>query len=895
MALSSGTQLGPYTVSTPLGAGGMGEVYRARHATLDREVAIKVLPAHLAADATARARFEREAKAIAALSHPNILAIHDFGVEPSMDGTPPVAYAVMELLQGETLRERLQHGALPFRKVAQFGAEIADGLAAAHDKGIAHRDLKPENVFITSDGRVKILDFGLARTTRTHAEGETALEPHVATATEPGVVLGTIGYMAPEQVMGQPADHRADIFSLGCVLYEMASGRRAFVKATAAETMTAILREDPPELGADSGVRPVAFEAVVRHCLEKRPAERFQSARDLAFALRSLGGWSSASSGASLPSPAARPGRALRAARMAVGAVALFFVGRYSTGHGTVPATPQAVSFTQVTDEPGVETTPSLSPDGKSVVYAKTVGTDSALYLLRVGARKALRLSASAPARDLQPAFSPDGERIAFRSDRDSPGVFLMTASGESVTRLIDFGYFPSWSPRGDEIAVSRATFATPTDLLSDESGLSVVNVRTGQVRALSFPATALQPSWSPSGARIAFWGVSTNNGQRDIWTIAADGSDAASGGVRVTDDAALDWSPTWSPAGDYLYISSTRGGTMNLWRVPIDERSGRVHGVPEPMFTPSTWSGGLSFSRDGARAAFASLDYRSTLMRVPFDAGRAAVVGPAVPILKGNAPIRDHELSPDGEWVAFTTSGVQEDVFIARVDGTEYRRLTDDGFRDRGVAWAPDGTRLAFFSDRAGSYDMWVIRADGSGLLQLTKGVGTGEPVWSPEGDRIAFGDLEWRVIDAVTASLTLPAPQPAVSATDRFLPASWSPASGRIAGLVLPLDGSSTTLGVYSPATRQYARLSRATGGSVSWQWPVWLADGRRVILRRPEGVALVDVETEANRLLVPVDGLITGKSVGISHDNRWITYTETATDGDIWMATIKPGETK
>ena len=645
---------------------------------------------------TARERFEREARAVAALSHPNILAIHDFGVHEG------VAYAVTELLQGATLRERLEEGALPFRKVVQIGADIADGLAAAHDKGIVHRDLKPENVFITSDGHVKILDFGLARQTVALA-GDSSDGRTVQAATEAGTVMGTVGYMSPEQVRGQVADHRADIFSLGCVLYEMAAGRRTFSRDTAAETMTAVLREDPPELPRESGARSPAFDNIVRRCLEKRPDERFQSARDLAFALRSVFG-SSTSSAQAVPVAAAssryRP--LVIAGALLLGGIGLFLAGRFTAAR-TAETAPQVVSFAQVTDQAGVEATPTLSPDGKSLVYAKSVGTDTDLYMLRIGSRNAVRLTADNPSEDIEPAFSPDGEQIVFRSGRDGGGIFLMTASGESVRRLTDFGFSPSWSPDGTEVVVGRGGLVTPTGYLATTHGLSIVTVKSGQARSLAIDGRAMQPAWSPAGARIAYWGVRGQSGQRDIWTVAADGSDAVGGGVPVTQDSALDWSPTWSPDGRYLYFSSTRGGTMNLWRTPIDERSGRVLGEPEPITTPSRWSGALSFSRDGLRLAFASLDYRSTVLRVPFDPVREVVVGPPEPIVKGTRPIRDHELSPDGEWIAFTEAGVQEDLFVARVDGTQYRRLTDDAFRDRGPAWAPDGARLAFYSDRSG------------------------------------------------------------------------------------------------------------------------------------------------------------------------------------------------
>src|SRR5712691_6768874 len=280
MTLSAGSRLGSYEILSPIGAGGMGEVYKARDTRLERTVAVKVLPERLAEDPDALSRFVREAKAIAALSHPNILAIHDFGHEGS------VAYAVSELLEGETLREALSSGPLPSRKAAEYGVQIALGLAAAHEKGIVHRDLKPDNVFITRDERLKILDFGLAKPGAgpSNARDETQ-SPTVSGYTEPGKVMGTVGYMSPEQVRGVRVDHRSDIFSFGAVLYEMLTGSRAFQRETAAETMTAILKDEPREPAVAAGTDASALVPVLRHCLEKKPEKRFQSARDLAFAL----------------------------------------------------------------------------------------------------------------------------------------------------------------------------------------------------------------------------------------------------------------------------------------------------------------------------------------------------------------------------------------------------------------------------------------------------------------------------------------------------------------------------------------------------------------------------------------------------------------------------------
>ena len=278
MALAPGTHHGGYEIVALLGAGGMGEVYRARDTRLNRDVALKVLPPLTAGSPQAFARFEREAQAVAALSHPNILAVHDFG------RTDTASYVVFELLEGASLRQRLEAGPLPVRKAIDYARQVADGLAAAHSKGIAHRDIKPDNLFVTDDGRVKILDFGLAQTA---PAGSAVTEQTVTQApiTDAGTVLGTVGYMAPEQVRGQAVDHRADLFALGCVLYEMCTGQRAFKGATPADTITAVLSSDPPELTLSGQSTPPALDRIVRRCLEKEPTERFQSARDLSFAL----------------------------------------------------------------------------------------------------------------------------------------------------------------------------------------------------------------------------------------------------------------------------------------------------------------------------------------------------------------------------------------------------------------------------------------------------------------------------------------------------------------------------------------------------------------------------------------------------------------------------------
>jgi eukaryotic-like serine/threonine-protein kinase len=423
-----GQTISHYRIIEKIGAGGMGEVYRARDARLERDVAVKVLPAHLAEDPAALARFEREGKAIAALSHPNILGIFDVGSEGG------VAYAVTELLEGKTLRSQLADGALPIRKATDIGVQIARGLAAAHDKGVVHRDLKPENVFLLRDGQVKILDFGLARQTP-FSSGATET---TAALSDPGVVIGTVGYMAPEQVRGQHINVRADLFALGAVLYEMLSGRRAFQRDTAAETLTAILREDPPDVSESSVSLPPALDRIARHCLEKSPAERFQTARDVGFALEALSGSGTTAVLATAPGRT-RP-RAVRWGLSATAGLLLvclsFAAGSYWISRPTGLPVPWEG---ELLGGPMAGLNLRVSPSGQEIAFAAIVGKQAQVAKMNPTSGDWTLLTSDPARGNAQDfAWSSDSARLYFdRFQANQPSIFWISPLGGGQEKLL--------------------------------------------------------------------------------------------------------------------------------------------------------------------------------------------------------------------------------------------------------------------------------------------------------------------------------------------------------------------------------------------------------------------------------------------------------------------------
>ncbi len=747
MSLTQRTRIGPYEIVAPIGAGGMGEVYRATDARLGRDVAIKVLPASLATDEDRLCRFEQEARAIGALNHPNVLAVYDIG---SHEGAP---YVVSELLDGDTLRSRIGTSPLPHRKAIDYASQIANGLAAAHDKGIVHRDLKPDNIFVTRDGRVKILDFGLAKLTQTGRtiEAETALLAHAPPLTSAGTVLGTVGYMSPEQVRGQPVDHRSDIFSFGVVLYEMLTGRRAFHGDSAVETMNAILKEDPAPAGDGGRPVPPALDRIVLHCLEKNPEERFQSARDVAFDIESLSGLSSQ---VVVDSPLPRRRRWLRlvaiATLAAAGCAALFVAGR-STARATAP------TFEPLTFRRGSITFARFAPDGRTILYAANFeGGPLEIYSTQPGSPESRSLGLKA---DLQ-AVSRHGEMAILleRPGRD-PVLARLPIGGGAPREVLENVRSADWAPDGDSLAVVRTG-----------GGRDTLEFPIGRVlyRAHGWLSDV---SVSPDGNHVAFFEhpvAIDNRGDLAVVDLIGKKTTLSSGWEDL-------FGAHWTPGGDEVWFSASGGGgktagtdhalfaatlagrvrtvtsapgSLDLQDIAPDGRVLLAHGSRRPsimaLAPDATEESELTWM-DFSWVADISADGRKVLFGEQGVAGgpgyavylRGMDRSPAVRLGKGMA----QSLSADGRW-ALAIDLVDNKVLVLPTGAGEPRALPRHNIKAFSWAgWFPDGKRIliAGFEEGKGGR-MYVQDLSGGPPRPVTpEGVAVRANTLTPDGKWMA------------------------------------------------------------------------------------------------------------------------------------------------------------
>jgi len=816
MAIANGTRFGPYEIQAPLGAGGMGEVYRARDTRIGREVAVKVLPAAFASDPDRLRRFEQEARAAGSLNHPNILVLHDVGTQ---DGIP---YLVTELLEGETLRDRLDHGALSPRKAIDMALQIARGLAAAHERGLAHRDLKPGNLFVLRDGRVKILDFGLAKLTRPEPDGG-ATVPTATVDTDKSVVMGTAGYMAPEQVRGQPADHRADIFAFGAILYEMLSGRRAFRGETSAETMTAILRDEPPELSQDGRPLPPALERIVRHCLEKSPPERFQSASDIAFALDALSGLSDSG-----PKPAIAGARITPWRRILLPAVATLILLAAGWLAGLKFAAPRhsdtALDFRKLTFRRGVIYVARFSDNGQRVYYSASWDGDSV---------RTYSCDLSAPSSsivDLPPgayflSLSRSNEmavllRAHLRPHGTAKGTLGRVIPGATPREVLDDVTDADWSPDGSRIAVAHVV---GTRYRVEYPIGTVLHETSGWISHLRV---------SPDGKRVAFLEHPVFPDDRGMLMVVGAGTPARA----LTPPYSSIQGVAWFPRGnEILFTGASRGSARAIRAVDLDghvhplaslPNGGRIHDfAPDGDALVTSDNATVGFRARGADQVERDLswldwsvpeaisaDGRSILFDEEGDGGgdRYAVY---LRRMDGSPPVRLGEggaldLSPDGKWALTSRFWEEPPQLVLLPTGVgEPRTIPSSGLENIVDAkFLPSGKELLIVGNERGHGARAFFRAlEGGPMRPITpEGVLVPTGLVSPDGRWVVgveagiekLYSLEGEVRDIV-----------GMTPEDRIL--GWS-SDGR--SVYVTSRGFLPTLDVY--------RLEIATGKRSHWQ---------------------------------------------------------------------------
>ncbi|HEY8224592.1 MAG TPA: protein kinase [Pyrinomonadaceae bacterium] len=829
MTMEAGTKLGRYEIRSKLGAGGMGEVYQGRDTQLGRDVAVKVLPTTVSTDPDRLRRFEQEACAASALNHPNILVVHDIGAH---DGAP---YVVSELLEGETLRKRISGTPLGQRRAVDYALQIANGLAAAHEKGIIHRDLKPDNIFVTNDGRVKILDFGLAKLTQLDGSQVQTDIPTRRVDTDPGVVMGTVGYMSPEQLKGRAVDQRSDIFSFGAILYEMLSGRRAFHGESAAETMSAILKEDPPELSDTNRTVSPALERLVNHCLEKNPEARFHSARDVAFALEALSGSSAVANetttAQSFVPPAFRQWLpwALAAIGLLIAAITLAWT--YFRRELTDARPIEAMRFIIPTPEkapiPGL---PSISPDGRYVVLR--VNTDDGKELLW------MRALGSLEARPLvgtdggfQPFWSPDSRAVGFFAKGKLKWIDV---SGGSVQTVCDApsNYSGAWSHDGTIIfsrGVASGLYRVPA------TGGTPIQLTT--VDASRNEIEHIWPYFLPDGRHFLFLARNAQPENSAIYVGTLDSKET----TRLLQAHS---SMAYASPGYLLFVRESTlmaqgfdADTLQLKgdAFPVAEHTVQNSISGRAMFSVSE-NGVLVFRAGGGMT-------NNQLVWLDRSGKQLSVLTPPGAY---NAPA----LSPDEKKVAVSRldlqTGTPSDIWLIDLERGSQIRLTTDPSSDLYPSWSPNGDRVTWVSTRNGVTSIYQKLSNAASPEEPL--VSSAElkfnPQWAPDGQSIIYAQLNPKTnVDLYLLSLS------GEKKSTSWLQTSFIEAQPRLSPnerWIAYISNETEQFQVYVdsfPATG--AKVAISIGGGSQ---PQWRADGRELYYYGPDR-KLVAVEVNGD----------------------------------------------
>ncbi len=825
MSLEAGARLLHYSITDKIGEGGMGAVYAAEDTRLGRRVALKVLPAELAEDADKLRRFEREARAIAALNHPNVVTL--YSVEHSED----TRFLTMELIDGEPLSELIPAGGLQIDRLLELALPVTEAVAAAHARGITHRDLKPTNVMVDTSGHVKVLDFGLAKfvqrqpLTESFSDSDSQMVTELVTGT--GTILGTVAYMSPEQAEGKPIDERSDIFSLGIVLYQMITGERPFTGDSPVSILSKILHVSADRLTARRGDLPRQLQRILDACLAKQPGRRYQSVLDLRNALASL----REEIAAGPPIPAAAPeqtrpawinGLALTLAGATLGALAAAAILR--PAGVPIPDTGGAArgNWTLsplVASQEIMPTDPDFSPNGEWVVYAAEVGGERDLWRLPSAGGARQRLTET-PEAEVHPAWSPDGRRIAYAVESGGEsGIYVMPSSGGNSVQLVNHGSHPAWSPDGTRIAY---------DWRGSVRVVSVDVVGTWRVLLDGLADDAL-PVWTRDGRGLILW----SGLHADVVRLDADDpSDAVPLQIVPTGNQVVSLSIAGNGRG--LVISRGQyGGHKNLWYVPLAPDGGRVTGEPVRLTDSVTDDRSLTISSDGTRIAYVARNVERHLYSLPLDPETGLRAGGMERLTYQAAQNYYPRLSPDGTQLAWTAHHTGAGfVYLRRLDEPDEIKLTDiwdRSVREIGASFAPDGQTVvysstvgnsyrlwrvpcagcvefglteveaphgdylpdispdgrtvAFHSDRSGSMDLWTVPSTGGRVRQLTSLPGSEEfPIWSPDGQRIAFRSTQGDDADIWTVKADGSELAPRVELDSDETWAAWSPDGSRL-----------------------------------------------------------------------------------------------------------------
>ena len=862
-----GRTLGPYQVVGKLGEGGMGEVYRAHDTRLNRIVALKVLPDQLASDPAARARFAREGKALAALSHPNLVAIYDVGTEQG------VSFAVMELVDGETLRSKLGAGRLPLRRVTEYATQIARGLAAAHDKGLVHRDLKPANIMVAADGRVRILDFGLAKAIEGPGSDSSTItsDAEALLGTDPGTVMGTVGYMAPEQVRGLETDARTDLFAFGAVLYEMVTGRRAFDRQSGAETMAAIVNEDPPAIPAELDVPP-AVERILRRCLEKRPEDRFRSAADLAFQLENL----SAPSGR-IQTPGADIGRPRRTP-IALAAAAIFgagVIGGWMVLARLLPIgspEPSVPPRTTTLTYSGIDTMPSASPDGRTMAFTSRRDGVHRIWLRQLATGEEVALTAG---NDSAPRISSDGASILFvrREDNDT-ALYRIPVLGGQPRKLIDRAVEGDWSPDGTRVAFVR-------QLKGGDWRLCVSGADGSGIRESpeSWPTALRGPRWSPDGSSVAVVqsGLQATIHDRilvfNATTLVPEIVEPLEHGGHIS---VVQWS-----GSDFLYAQNPEVTSYSPEaRVVLQHRSGggRLLG----------WLPGLVDVLELLSNGSVLFDISANRQNLRESEWTSAGLSTGRWITRGTSTDRQPVYTPDGKRIAF--SGLRSgnlDLWVISPDTGETRRVTDDAAQDWDPGFTPDGKHLLWSSNRSGHFEIWIAEADGRNARQLTRdGLDAENPTGTRDGWIVYSAGSQptqgvWKIRPDGSEAMRIVTglnSHPEVSPDGQYVVYHTDVMGSGQIHIARVADGQQVIppMPIEAAATRRSITTGRAR----------WRADGRAIVFVgvEPNGrSALFEQEfkpgqdtTATRRVLKKSDESLSVESFGISPDGKRVTIS-------------------